>query len=301
MARRVLVVLVGTGEGEETDHYQLLQQQEARVEGDRAGVATEVVLAPGFDHLRVIRKRLRATDAPPIDAVVVEPASVSSTGLILKELDGTVGLVLLNIWSLEVEDYARRWKRSLPFGTISTPHRGIGEIQGRQVAARLARGGHVLCVTGPEKSSAAVERLAGLRSVLGPEVTVYTTEAGQWTEPGGATAFESWYSLYRSRAFSVDVVAAQSDELAVGAREAGHRAASEAHREVFRKAAFLGIDACPGYGRRLVDSGVLAASVTTPANTGEAIRRLKRFWDAGEALPLQAFTEPRAYPPASAA
>jgi len=60
------------------------------------------------------------------------------------------------------------------------------------------------------------------------------------------------------------------------------------------------VDACPQFGRKLVDSGELAASVITPATTGEAIRGLQRFWRAGQPLPLKAFTEPKPYPPSSA-
>lgn len=299
MARSILIVLVGAPGEAETDHYQLLQEQDARSEAARAGVDAEIVLASGFDHLRVIRGRVRGT-GKPVDAVVVEAASISSTQLILKELAGCVGLVLLNIEPPGLESHARAWGTLHPFGTVSTHHRRIGEIQGRQVRGLLPRGGEVLCVTGPEKSSAAVERLAGLRASLGSGITIYTTEAGHWTEVAGGAAFDSWYGLYRSRSFRVDVVAAQSDELAMGARAACERIANTAHREMLTRARFLGVDACPGYGAKLVDAGKLAASVTTPANTGEAIRQLRQFWDAGRPLPLRALTEPRPYPLSSA-
>lgn len=293
------MVLVGASEGGETDHYQLLQEQDARSEAARAGVEAEVVLAPGFDHLRVIRGRVRGS-AAAVDAVVVEAASISSAELILKELAGSVGLVLLNIEPPGLESHAGLWGTRVPFGTVSTHHRRIGEIQGRQVRALLPASGEVLCVTGPEKSSAAVERLAGMRSTLGRDLTLYTTEAGHWTEAGGGAAFDSWYGLYRSRSINVGVVAAQSDEIAMGARAAWQRLASAPHREMFAKVRLLGVDACPGYGARLVDAGTLTASVTTPANTGEAIRQLRQFWDTGRPLPLRALTEPLPYPLSSA-
>jgi hypothetical protein len=69
---------------------------------------------------------------------------------------------------------------------------------------------------------------------------------------------------------------------------------------MFAKARVLGVDACPAYGRKLVDSGRLAASVTTPPNTGEAIRALRRFWDAGVPLDLRRLTRAEPYPRASA-
>jgi ABC-type sugar transport system substrate-binding protein len=295
--KTVLVVLVGTQETKQTDAYQLLQEESAASEATAAGIKAEIVFAPGFDHLRVIRKRIGDVSAPAIDAVIVEPGSVTSTGLILKDLKAKAGLVLLNAWSAEVEEYARSWDKKLPFGTVSTDHTQLGKIQGQQASGLVSEGGQVLCVTGPQRSSAAEERLSGLRSSLRPEITVYETAAGGWTEADGAEAFNSWYGIYKTRTLRVDVIAAQSDELAVGARTAAEAVANPAHRELFRKAKYLGVDACPAFGRKLVDEGRLTASVTTPANTGEAIRSLKKFWDSSQPLALKAFTNPTPYPP----
>ena len=297
MPKRVLVLLVGSADTKETDAYQVLQEESAIAEAKSAGVTAEIVFASGFDQLKVIRKRMSDTAAPPLDAVIVEPGTVSSTGLILKELKGRAGLVLLNAWSPEVEEYARIWGAALPFGTLSTDHAQLGTIQGRQANAILGEGGQILAVTGPQRSSAAVERLEGLRATLRPDVIFYEALSGGWTEQDGGSAFHSWYSLYKTRTFRVDVIAAQSDELAVGARAAAEAVANPAHREIFRKMKVLGVDACPAYGRRLVDSGRLTASVTIPANTGEAIRALRKSWESGRPLALKAFTKPTPYPP----
>lgn len=297
MPKRVLVLLLGNADTKETDAYQVLQGESAISEAKSAGIIAEIVFASGFDQLRVIRKRMSDTAAPPLDAVIVEPGSVASTGLILKELKGRAGLVLLNAWSPEVDDYARIWGAGLPFGTLSTDHAELGKIQGRQANAMLAEGGQLLGVTGPQLSSGAVERLEGLRATLRPDVTFYEALSGGWTEQDGAGAFDSWYGLYQTRTFRVDVIAAQSDELAVGARAAAEAVANPGHREIFRKARVLGVDACPAYGRRLVDAGRLTASVTTPANTGEAIHALRKFWESGRPLALKAFTKPTPYPP----
>ena len=70
-----------------------------------------------------------------------------------------------------------------------------------------------------------------------------------------------------------------------------------AHRAALARASLLGVDACPSYGRRLVDEGTLAASVVNPANTGQAIELLHAFWVGGRPLPLRSFTAPTPYPP----
>jgi ABC-type sugar transport system substrate-binding protein len=300
VGKTVLVVLIGRKETGQVDHFQLLQEQEAASEAATAKMTAEIVFAPGFDHLRVIRKRLTEPGAKPLDAVIVEPASVASTGLILKELKGKAGLVLMNAWTPEVESFAGEWGAGLPFGTVSTDHLRIGRLQGRQVKSVLPRGGQVLCVTGPQRSSAAVERLEGMKSELGPEVVVYDTEAGQWTQSDAIVAFDSWYSLYKTRTLAIDVIAAQSDELAIGVRSACRAVTNAAHREMLLEARLLGVDGCPEFGRKLVDAGELQATVVTPANTGEAIRSLRAFWESGRPVPLRAFTEPQPHPPGSA-
>jgi hypothetical protein len=118
-------------------------------------------------------------------------------------------------------------------------------------------------------------------------------------EPDGIVAFDHWYALHKTREVEIDVIAAQSDELAVGARSACEAVTNATHRHRLTKARFLGVDACPAFGRRLVDSGTLEASITTPANTGEAIRALRRFWDSGQPLDLKSLTRAEPYPSAS--
>lgn len=126
--------------------------------------------------------------------MVVEPSSLSAMGLILKELKGKTGLVILNAWSPEVEEQAKDWGTGLPFGMVGIDQTKIGQIQARQVAARLLREGHVVCVTGPLRSAAAVERLEGLKSGLPAGATLYEAEAGKWMESDGIVAFERWYA-----------------------------------------------------------------------------------------------------------
>ena len=300
MGKTILVVLVGTEGAGEADAYQVLQQDAAREEARRAGVTAEIVLAPGFDHLRVVRRRLSDASAAPVDAVVIEPSNVSTMGLVIKELKGRTGLVFVNAWSEEVEAEARTWGAGLPFGTVTLDHAAIGRIQAKQVHALLPQGGHVLCVTGPLRSSAAADRLAGFKEALSPGLTVYECEAGKWMDTDGILAFESWYALYRTRTFAVDVIAAHSDELAMGVRRAIAAVTNAAHREMLSKAPVLGVDACPAYGRKLVDSGQLRASVVTPATMTDAVRGLHAFWQAARPLPLKTLSQPSPYPPNSA-
>src|SRR5262249_46188199 len=174
----------------------------------------------------------------------------------------------------------------------------IGRIQGQQVRTLASDGASVLCVTGPPGSSAAAQRLEGLKESLGDRASIYETAAGYWTESDGGAALERWYRVDRKRALKVDVIAAQRDELAMGVRRAVEALEDQEHRAMLLKSPLLGVDACPDYGKKLVDTGRLTASITTPATTGEAIRHLRDFWAPGKPVPAQPLTPPAAYPPA---
>lgn len=292
MGKTVFVVLVGSKAPGQTDEYQLLQEQVAIDEGRRVDLDVEVVFVPSFDQLRAIRRRLHDGS---VDAIVTEPSSSATMELLLRDLRGKTGLVLLNAWSAGVEEAAASWGSERPFGTVSTDHNRIGQIQGQQISALVPQGGIALCVTGPPRSSAAQDRLAGVRASLRADIHLLETSGGQWTEADGAAAFNSWYGVFKARHDVVHVVACQSDELAVGAMTAAQAVASPAHREMFKRARFLGIDGCPNYGKRLVDEGKLAGSIVTPANTDMAIGSLAAFWREGRALPVRAFTEGMPY------
>ena len=301
MARhRVFVLLIGNKERGEVNHFQLLQEETAVAEGRRLGIDIEVMFAPGFDQLRLLKKRLADSALAPLDAVVTEPANSSTMDLVLRELQGKLGLVILSAWGPSIEAAVAGWGSVFPLGTVGTDHTRVGEIQGSQVKVLLPPGGRVLYVAGPRRSSAAQERLDGLKSRLGAEVEVQEISAGQWTESDGIVAFNDWYRVAKARDPIVHVVAAGNDELALGARRACEALASAEHRGALLKASFLGVDACPTFGQRLVAEKQLAASVLTPANTGLALSHLHRFWTQRTPVPLRSFTEAAPWPQGSA-
>jgi ABC-type sugar transport system substrate-binding protein len=298
MSKTVFVLLLGNEAGDPVDLYQALQRTEAMAQGNAAGIRVEVACAPGYDQFRVLKKRL-ADASFPVDAVLAEPASGSTLGLILKDLKGRTGLVLLNAWDPLIEESARDWGVGHPLATVSMPHEGIGEIQGAQVSRVVPPNGSVLVVTGPSRSSAAQERLRGLRATARPDIQVHDTEAGQWSEAAGIIAFNSWYGIFKSRDEVVHAIVGQSDDVAMGARAAAAAVPNAQHAAMFAKARVLGVGACPGYGRELVDNGTLHASVVAPPTTGTAIGLLRRFWQDGKPPALRSFNTALPYPATS--
>lgn len=297
MARCVLVLLLGNADGVPADLYQAQQGKQAQAAGETLGIRVEVVFGPGFGQYRVVRKRL-ADPGPPLDAVVTEPASIANMELLLKDLNGRTGLVLLNAWDPLVETHMQRWPSAFPIGTISMPHTRFGELQGRQVSSVVRPDANILVVTGPSRSSAAVERLHGLKSTVRPDVNVFDIEAGQWGEADGALAFSAWYGVFRSRQQTIDALVGQSDDLAVGARGAATAVANPEHARMFARAPCFGVGAVPGFGREKVDDGTLYASIVAPPNAGTAVELLHRYWTTGRALPARSFTDVVPYPSA---
>jgi hypothetical protein len=295
VARNVLVLLLGTNDGRAADLYQDLQGKTALARGRALGVNVEVVFCSGFGQYRVIRKRLSET-ALPLDAVVTEPATVSSMELILNDLKSRTGLVLLNAWDPLAETHFGRWNPAFPIGAISMPHDKFGALQGRQVSAALKADGSILVVTGPSRSSAAIERLKALKASVRPGIQVFDAEAGQWSEAEGALAFNTWYGVFKSRQETIQAVVGQSDDLAVGARRAATAVANPGHAKMFAEARYFGVGAVPGFGKEKVDDGTLYASIVAPANAGMAIDLLHRFWTEGQRLPQRSFTDVVPYP-----
>jgi ABC-type sugar transport system substrate-binding protein len=298
--KRVFVLLIGNKERGDVNHFQLLQEETAVSEGRSLDIDVEVAFAPGFDQLRTLKRRVIETANTPLDAVVTEPANTATMDMVLNELRGKLGLVILSAWGPSIEAAAASWGNGLPIGGVGTDHAKVGEIQGRQVRALLPGGGRILYIAGPQRSSAAQQRLEGLKAQLTANIQVEEISAGLWTESGGIVAFNDWYRVAKSRDPVVSVIAAGNDELALGARRACEALTSAQHREALLKARFLGVDACPTFGQRLISQGVLTASVLTPANTGLALGQLHRFWTNGTPMPLRSFTEARPWPPASA-
>jgi len=292
--KSVFVLLIGDSEGKPVDLYQKLQESDASLTARAAGLKVEVRWATNLDQYGVLRKRLAAG---ALDAAIVEPASISTASLVLGQLKGRTGVVLLNVWDPGFAEQMARWGEH-PVGTISQPQALIGEIQGRQLSAAMPQKAQVLVITGPMRSSAARERLFGLRAALRDDIVVQTTEAGQWTEADGILAFNSWYGS-RSGSEAIQAIVGHSDDLAVGAHKAASAVANAAHAAMFRSARLFGVGAVPGYGREMVDKGTIAASVTVRPNAGQAIAMLKQFWADGRPLPLRSDSEAAAYPASS--
>jgi ribose transport system substrate-binding protein len=100
----------------------------------------------------------------------------------------------------------------------------------------------------------------------------------------------SWLKLSTSQKARVDLVAAQDDSMAIGARKAFQELPSEVDRDRWLNLPFLGCDGLPGTGQAWVHSGLLTATIFIPPNAGQAIEMLVDALQEGKTPPERALT-----------
>src|SRR5262249_35332172 len=183
----------------------------------------------------------------------------------------------------------------VPIFAITSNHEEIGRIQGRQFAALLPKGGTVLYVQGPSESSAAKQRTMGMYESKPADVQVRPIK-GQWTEASAYRAVSSWLRLSTSQQAQINVVAAQDDAMAVGARKAFQDMPDNASRDRWLSLPFTGCDGLPKTGQAWVRSGLLAATVIVPANSGQALDMLVKAINSGTMPPERTMTVPASCP-----
>jgi ABC-type sugar transport system substrate-binding protein len=194
-------------------------------------------------------------------------------------------------------DYIGELRRSykVPFFSITADHEEVGRIQGQQLTALLPNGGSVLQIQGPAESLAAKQRLAGMFETKASNIDVKSMKA-QWTEESSYKVVSSWLRLSTSQKAQMDAIAAQDDSMAIGARKAFQDQTSGAARDHWLSLPFLGCDGVPKTGQSWVKSGLLAATVVIPPQSGKAIEMLVNLLRNGLTPPERLLMTPTSFP-----
>jgi ribose transport system substrate-binding protein len=271
MAKKIRILLSLTTDDND---YQIEQAQSAEKAAKRLDVALEIIFA-GNDAITQSTQILKAVQASAEslpDAIVFEPVGSTALPQVARAAAAAgIGWAVLNQDAGYIEEL-RKTARA-PIFAVSSDHVEIGRIQGRQLVALLPKGGSVLYIQGPSDNSAAKERTQGMLETKRANIQVTTLKA-QWTEESALRAVRSWLKLTTSQKAAMDVVAAQDDSMAMGARKAFQELKNEAERERWLKLPFTGCDGLPNTGQSWVRSGLLAATVFVPPNAGQAIEML---------------------------
>src|SRR5271155_517098 len=253
--------------------YQQEQQAAAEKAGRRLGVDLKVVHAnnDAVTQSQQLLHYIQGTAGSRPDAIVFEPAGGTGFPQVARAAVGAdIGWVVLN----HEADYLKQLRQDshVPVFSLSSDHEEVGKIQGKQFAALLPQGGSMLYIEGPANSSAAHERTAGMNRTKPANIQVKTLR-GNWTEESAYRSVSSWLRLRTSQESFIDLVGAQDDSMAVGARKAFAEIA-EGERERWLKIPFTGCDGLPKTGQAWVRSGVLAATVFIRPNTDLALEML---------------------------
>src|SRR5229473_5235137 len=253
--------------------YQQEQAAAAEKTARRLGVDLKIIDAnnDAVTQSQQLLEFVQCVSASRPDAIVFEPAGGTGFPQVARAAAAAgIGWVVLNH---EVDYISQlRIAHQVPVFAISSDHEEVGKIQGKQFAALLPQGGSVLYIEGPANSSAAHERTAGMNRTKPANIVVKTMRAN-WTEESAYRAVSAWLRLRTSLETRIDLVGAQDDSMAAGARRA-FREITEGDRERWLKIPFTGCDGMPKTGQAWLRSGVLAATIYIPPNTDVALETL---------------------------
>jgi ribose transport system substrate-binding protein len=292
MAKLNFLVSIPTDDND----YQQEQATAAKEAAKRLGVNVQVVHADN-DAIKQSDQILKAIQNPETgrpDAILFEPLGATALPQVARAASAAgIGWVVLN----RDADYLselRRAKRAPAF-SVSSDHLEIGRIQGLQFAALLPQGGSALYVQGPSENSAAKDRTVGMQQTKPANIKIHMLKA-QWTEESAYKSVSSWVRLPTSQKQAIDLVGAQDDSMALGARKALQEQTDQEVRAKWLRARFTGCDGLPNTGQEYVRSGLLAATVIVPPNTKLAIEMLVAAIQQGKSPAELALTVPVSFP-----
>jgi ribose transport system substrate-binding protein len=275
--------------------YQQEQAAAAEKTARRLGVDVKIIHAsndPLVQSQQLLQYVQDSAKAKP-DAIVFEPAGGTAFPQVARAAASAgIGWVVLNFDVDYILELRRQYK--VPMCTITSDHEEIGKIQGMQFAALLPNGGSVLYIEGPNNSSAAKQRSIGMNRSKPANVQVKTLRAN-WTEESSYKAVTSWLRLQTSQHSRMDLVGAQDDSMAMGARKAFSEIA-ESDRARWMKIPITGCDGMPKTGQAWVRNGSLAATIYIRPNTDLAIEMLVEAFKSGTMMPDRKVTEPESIP-----
>src|SRR5260370_42374509 len=147
----------------------------------------------------------------------------------------------------------------------------------------LTEVGLALCLLGPSGHQKRDGRLSPRSSFKPANIQVKTLTA-DWTQEGASKAVTRWLRLGTRYDAPVNLVAAQNDEMAIGARQALRQDVPKRERESWMNLPYLVSLCCPDTGTEGIRQGLLTASIMNPSTAGVSLEML--------VLPIQTHTQP---------
>lgn len=280
----------------QNNDYQVEQASAAKAAALDCGVDLEIVYADS-DTITQSTQILRSIQADPLlrpTAIIFEPVSGTSLPQVARAaVAAGIGWGVLNSDPAYISEL--RSSAKAPLFSVSSDHKEIGRIQGRQYAALLPRGGTMLYIQGPSDNLAAKDRAAGMQSVLPSNIQTVTLK-GQWTEESAIKCVNSWHKLVATGKTRIDLVGGQNDAMAVGARKVFSTISNLEERDRWIHLPYLGVDGQPKTGQVWVRDGLLTATIVVPPNSDKALRLMADAIQNGRSVPAHTHTVAESFP-----
>ncbi|HEY1263250.1 MAG TPA: sugar ABC transporter substrate-binding protein [Terriglobales bacterium] len=288
---RFVVSLVTTD-----NDYQMEQAEVAEQTARRLGVEIQLMYSDSdaITQSQQLLKIIQSRSDPLPDGIIFEPVGGTALPQVARAaVNAGVAWVVMN----RETDYVPELRRTsrVPCFSITSDHEEIGRIQGKQLAALLPKGGSVLYIQGPSENTAAKQRAAGMYETKPADIQLKVMK-GNWTEGSAYKAVSSWLRLSTSRQTPLDVIAAQNDAMALGAKKAFQESSDIALRDHWLGLPYIGVDGVSKTGQAWVKRGLLSATVVVPPNTGKAIEMLTHALQTGVIPPERTTIAPRSMP-----
>src|SRR5271154_115766 len=270
--------------------FQIAQASAAEKAAHKLDVEAEITFADNnaVNQSTQILKAIQNRRESRPDAIVLEPVSGTALPLVARAASAAgIGWVVLN----RDPEYMPELHRAAtaPTFAVSSDHVEIGRIQGKQFAALLPQGGSILYLEGPSQSSSAQKRTAGMLEKKPSNIQVVVLK-GRWTEESAERAVASWLKLATSQNKAIDLIGAQDDAMAMGARKAFEKVTNEEERARWLSLPFTGCDGQLKTGQTWVRQGWLAATIYLPPLAGTAVEILAKAMQAGTRPPERTMT-----------
>jgi ribose transport system substrate-binding protein len=275
--------------------YQRQNAEAAQEAAVRLGVEAEIVYT-GSDALEQTNKLLKAihgSSAERPDAILCAPVGTTMMLVARSAAAAGIGWATLSREVSYIEELRRSF--SAPIFSVRIDHRTVGRIQARQIGALLPQGGAVLVLTGPSGHPNTEERLSSLQAAKPSNIQLKTLTA-DWTQQGGYKAVARWLRLRTMHEAPVNVVAAQNDEMAIGARQAFQKEVSTLEAEWWMNVPYLGSVCCPDTGPEWIRQGLLTASIFNPSTADVAMEMMARALQTKTQPPERTLLVPASYP-----
>jgi len=274
--------------------YQLEQAASAQAAAVQLGASVEIVYADNdaVQQTQQILKFIQEPSKRP-DAILVEPVGTGMSQIARAAVGAGIGWGIINTQVDYVQ--ALRQHALVPVFSVLCDHEAIGKIQGQQIGALLGENGCVLYLEGPSVRDVAKTRTKGMMSAKPRGVEIKTLK-GDWTQKSGYNVIKSWLSLSTSRQMHVGMIAAQNDDMAIGARRAFEELGDLQERDAWLRLPFIGCDGVPRAGQEWVRQKRLSATVVSPPIVGEAMQLLAQSLKAGSQPPERTLVAPLSFP-----